>query len=190
MIAGLSAFVSGLEVAEEHYKGSFGQKIMYTPVVLCLALGMVGVCGAFFTGVAQIILPWVSWVLIVDGIIGFGFHIRGIARKPGGWRRNLVANIVMGPPIFAPLLLPLSGLLGLVASQLLPEQSSATLSPTVLHHIQLILIISTGASALLNGFEALYSHYKSRFASRSQWIPIVLAPVLTLVAIAAALSTE
>jgi hypothetical protein len=47
-------------------------------------------------------------------------HARGIARKPGGWRIPIF-NIVMGPPIFAPLLFATSGFLGLIATFLRRE---------------------------------------------------------------------
>ena len=45
-------------------------------------------------------------------VFGFYFHIRGIQRKPGGWRLPMT-NMIMGPPIFAPLLFGTSAYLGL-----------------------------------------------------------------------------
>ena len=62
----------------------------------------------------------VSIATLADGVIGFFFHIRGVARKPGGWRLPVV-NIVMGPPLFAPLLFGTSAYLGLMASYLRRE---------------------------------------------------------------------
>jgi hypothetical protein len=53
--------------------------------------------------------------MLADGATGFIFHIRGVARKPGGWRIP-VFNVIMGPPVFAPLLLAMSGYLGVIAS--------------------------------------------------------------------------
>ena len=32
--------------------------------------------------------------------LGFGFHIRGVALKPGGWRMPII-NLGMGSPVFA-----------------------------------------------------------------------------------------
>lgn len=34
LVAGVSSFVSGLEVSYEHYKGSYSNPVMYTPVIL------------------------------------------------------------------------------------------------------------------------------------------------------------
>jgi hypothetical protein len=43
-------------------------------------------------------------------------------------------------------------------------------------------------SAALNGVEALYSHYKTNFRVKAQWIPVVVAPPLAAAAVAAAFS--
>ena len=48
LLTGLSSLLAGLEVAYEHYKGSYGQRVMYTPVILSGSLA-VPVYGAFST---------------------------------------------------------------------------------------------------------------------------------------------
>ncbi len=115
LVAGLSGLLAGLEVAYEHYRGSYGQKVMWSPVLLSPLLLIAGVWGAFSKRAAKTVLPVVSWINLLDGVIGFGFHVRGIARKPGGWRAP-VANVIMGPPILAPLLFGIGGYLGVIAS--------------------------------------------------------------------------
>ncbi|HEX6819876.1 MAG TPA: hypothetical protein VF120_15985 [Ktedonobacterales bacterium] len=120
LIAGLSSVLGGMEVALEHYRGSYGQRIMYTPVLLTPLLLVAGVGGALSGRVARTLLPLVSLVTMLDGVIGFLTHIRGVARKPGGWRIPIF-NVIMGPPVFAPLLFGLSGFLGLMASLLRRE---------------------------------------------------------------------
>lgn len=205
LIAGFSALLGGLEVTYEHYRGSYSQRIMFSPVLLSPPLLIAGVWGAFNRRVARTLLPLASLALLVDGVAGFFFHIRGIARKPGGWRIP-VFNVIMGPPIFAPLLLGIGGFLGLIATflrreddrgaarhpgrlrpawmELLPR--SVTREGIVLEqHVregrfQRILAAATAVSALLNGIEALYSHYKNRFTYRIQWTPILLSPLLML----------
>jgi hypothetical protein len=118
-------------------------------------------------------------------LIGFYFHIRGIKRKPGGWRMPMT-NMIMGPPIFAPLLFGTSAYLGLIASYLQREDSASAISTSgkdgFLAHLLLSgegrhllsaeqdmregrfqhqVAIVTGVSALLSGFEAYYSQYKN-----------------------------
>ena len=125
LMAGASSILAGLEVSYEHYRGSFGQKVMWTPVALSGAMAVSGISGFFSKWAARTILRWTSAATLLDSVIGFYFHLRGIARKPGGWRLP-VANIVMGPPIFAPLLFGVSAYLGLIASFLRTEESPET----------------------------------------------------------------
>lgn len=115
LIAGLSSILSGLEVAYEHYRGSYGQKVMYWPVIISPVLLVAGVWGAFSKRAAKTVLLAVSGATLSICLAGFGFHVRGIVRKPGGWRLP-VANLIMGPPIFAPLLFGIAGYLGVLAA--------------------------------------------------------------------------
>ena len=121
LIVSATSVASGLEVGYEHYKGSYSNPVMYTPVALSGTLAGAGLLGVFSARAARSLLRWVSVITLADGIIGFFFHVRGVARKPGGWSLP-VTNIVMGPPIFAPLLFGTSAYLGLMASYLRREE--------------------------------------------------------------------
>jgi hypothetical protein len=127
-------------------------------------------------------------------MIGFSFHVRGVARKPGGWSLP-VTNIVMGPPIFAPLLFGTSAYLGLMASYLRREEElhepggRALAGEIVPGHsdwrlnlrygrFQKHLSALTVVWAFFSGFEALYSHYKTNFRYKAQWTPVLLTPLM------------
>jgi hypothetical protein len=202
LVAGTSV-VSGLEVAYEHYKGSYSNPVMYTPVVLSGVLAVAGVA-AFFSGrAARTFLRWASYATLADGVIGFGFHVRGIARKPGGWRLP-ITNIVMGPPIFAPLLFGTSAYLGVIASYLQREEEHGNVARVVgalrsgvrkdfrqeiregrfQRHLCMVAAVGTVAS----GAEAWYSHYKDNFKYGVQWSPIVMTPVMVVAALGARVS--
>jgi hypothetical protein len=84
LMAGASSVLAGLEVSYEHYRGSFGQKVMWTPVVLSGAMAVSGIWGFLNKWAARTILRWTSAATLLDSVIGFYFHLRGIARKPGG----------------------------------------------------------------------------------------------------------
>src|SRR4051812_44834641 len=100
LIAGSASALSGLEVAYEHYHGSYSGALV------------VGGVASFFSGrAARTVLRYVSLATLADSAVGFCFHVRGIQRKPGGWRLPVV-NMVMGPPVFAPLLFGISAYLG------------------------------------------------------------------------------
>ena len=185
-LAAVSSFVSGLEVSYEHYKGSYGNRMMYTPVILSGLLTGAAIAGVFSAKAARTILRWASAVTLADGVIGFGFHIRGIQRKPGGWRIPLT-NIIMGPPLFAPVLFGTAAYLGFIASYLRPEQESRGIPRASgytgwrreLNEGQFQKHMSAVAAlwTLCSGAEAWYSHYKSRFRIWAQWTPVLLSPV-------------
>ena len=102
LLTAATSVASALEVAYEHYRGSYSRRVMYTPVILSGLLAVAGLAAFFSRRAARTVLRAVSAVTLVDAGVGFYFHIRGIARKPGGWRLPMT-NMVMGPPVFAPL---------------------------------------------------------------------------------------
>ncbi|HTX47306.1 MAG TPA: hypothetical protein VMD48_13565 [Solirubrobacteraceae bacterium] len=110
-----SALPLGIEIYFEHFRGSFGDKWMWTPVFLSPALTLAGVAGVRSERAARTLLPAVSALYCLDGAVGVITHVRGVARKPGGFREPLF-NIVMGPPLLAPGSLALVGGLGVAAA--------------------------------------------------------------------------
>jgi hypothetical protein len=110
-----SALPLGVEIYFEHFRGSFGDKWMWTPVVLSPALAAAGVAATRSERVARTWLPALSAVYCLDGLVGVATHVRGVARKPGGFREPLF-NIVMGPPLLAPGSLALVGGMGIAAA--------------------------------------------------------------------------
>lgn len=116
-----SALPMGAEIYINHYGGSFGNKWMWTPVVLSPALSAAGVAGVMSERAARTALPALSAVFLLDGLAGLFFHGRGIARKPGGFREPTY-NLVMGPPALAPGSLAMIGAIGLTASVMRRER--------------------------------------------------------------------
>jgi hypothetical protein len=201
LVTAASSLVSGLEVGYEHYKGSYSNPVMYTPLLMSAALTGSAAAGFFSRTAATGIMRWTSFATLVDGVIGFGFHIRGIQRKPGGWRIPIV-NIVMGPPIFAPLLFGTAAYLGFMASYLRREEDPKPAEPKQIEagenaasasnkaqrytgwrkelregKFQKHLCAVTALWTVFSGAEAWYSHYKSRFRIWAQWIPLAVAPL-------------
>jgi hypothetical protein len=111
----LSAPALGLEVYLEHYKGSFGDKWMWTPLVLTPPLTAAGLAGVASEKAARTVLPFVSALYFLDGIAGVVTHIQGVRKRPGGFEEAHY-NLVMGPPLLAPGSLCLVGALGLAAA--------------------------------------------------------------------------
>jgi len=116
-----SALVTGVEIYLEHYKASFGDKWMWSPIVLTPPLVVAGIGGAFSRRWARTALPVAAGLYTANGLLGEYFHARGVARKPGGWRLWSY-NLPMGPPISAPGLMAMVGGMGLLASMLRRER--------------------------------------------------------------------
>jgi len=113
--AAMSAPALGAEIYFEHYKGSFGDKWMWTPIWLTPPLTAAGVAGVFSERAAKTLLPAVSGLYFLDGLVGIVTHVRGIRAKPGGFR-EATYNLVMGPPLLAPGSLCMVGAFGLAAA--------------------------------------------------------------------------
>lgn len=123
-LAGLTAagaLVTAAEIYFEHDSASFGNRLMWIPVVLGPVGAVAGVAGVVSERAARTVLPIVSATIVANGLQGTYLHARGIAQKPGGWR-NARYNLEMGPPLLAPLLVTMVGGMGLLAAVLRRER--------------------------------------------------------------------
>lgn len=116
-----SALPLGVEIYINHYGGSFGNRWMWSPVLLAPGLSAAGVAGVLSSRAARTVLPAASALFMLNGLAGEYFHLRGIARKPGGFSEPTY-NLVMGPPALAPGSLTIVGALGLMAAVMRREQ--------------------------------------------------------------------
>jgi len=103
------------EVYLEHYKGSFGDKWMWTPIVLTPPLTIAGIAGFYSEKAAKRWLPLFGALYALDGVIGIVTHVQGVRKKPGGFSEPTY-NLVMGPPLLAPGSLTMVGAFGVVAA--------------------------------------------------------------------------
>ena len=120
-LAGLAAVVTGAEIYLEHDRASFGNKWMWLPVVLTPVMLLASVAGVLNRRAAKTVLPAASALVVANGLQGTYLHVRGIARRPGGFS-EAVYNIEMGPPLLAPLLVTVVGGMGLLAAILRRER--------------------------------------------------------------------
>ena len=103
------------EIYLEHYKGSFGDKWEWVPIALAPAVVAAGAAGVVSERAAKTWLPLASGLYGACGLIGTVLHVRGVQRKPGGFREPTY-NLVMGPPLLAPGSLGLIGAMGILAA--------------------------------------------------------------------------
>ena len=116
-----AAIVTTAEIYLEHYKAGFGNKWMWSPVLVTPPVVIAGIGGVFSRRWAKRWLPLSAAVYAANGLMGEYLHARGVARKPGGWRMASY-NVPMGPPIAAPGLMAMVGGMGLLAAVLRRER--------------------------------------------------------------------
>lgn len=122
-LSGLTAFAALVTTGEiylEHYRASFGNAWMWSPIVVTPPVMIAGIGGIFSRRWAKTVLPVTALVYTANGLLGEYFHARGVARKPGGWKLASY-NVPMGPPIAAPGLMTLVGGMGVLAALLRRE---------------------------------------------------------------------
>ena len=108
------------EAALLHFRGNFQNRAMYLPVLLPPAVaGLLGWAAARpEERRSRQRARGASWLTVLLGMAGAGFHIRGVSRHMGGWR-NWSQNLLDGPPVPAPPSFTGLGLAGLAALALM-----------------------------------------------------------------------
>ncbi len=114
-LTALAAVVTTVEIYLEHYKASFGNKWMWSPIAVTPPVVVAGIGGVYSRRWAKTVLPLSAAVYAVNGLMGEYFHARGVGRKPGGWGLATY-NVPTGPPISAPGLMCMVGGMGLLAA--------------------------------------------------------------------------
>lgn len=120
-LTAVAAMVTTAEIYFEHYKAGFGNKWMWSPVLVTPPVVVAGVAGVFSKRWAKTALPVSAAVYTLNGLAGEFFHARGVSRKPGGWKLASY-NVPMGPPIAAPGPMCVVGGMGLLAAILRREK--------------------------------------------------------------------
>jgi hypothetical protein len=112
------AAVTAGEIYFSHDGASFGNKMMWWPVVIVPTAIPAGVAAVVSRRAAKTVLPLASAAIVANGVQGTYLHWRGIRQRPGGFT---LYNIESGPPLFAPLLASMVGGMGLLAALLRRE---------------------------------------------------------------------
>jgi hypothetical protein len=112
------AAVTAGEIYFSHDGASFGNRMMWWPVVVVPTAIPAGVAAVFSRRAAHTVLPAASAAIVANGLQGTYLHWRGIRQRPGGFT---LYNVESGPPLFAPLLASLVGGMGLLAALLRRE---------------------------------------------------------------------
>jgi hypothetical protein len=200
LVTGFAALVSGVEAYMQHQRGAFKDPFMWTPVALTPPTLLASAATLIKPKASRGPLRLLSLAWLADGVVGTVLHMRGIGRLAGGYKLGQY-NIVIGPPIFAPLLTAMVGVLGFCGSLLRPEvppsrvaallkASTPTRSSNFGHGVsrerfQQVMAVTTAAFGALAGGEAYFEHMRGSFNQRWMWTPVWLTPPTVVAALAA-----
>ena len=162
-----------VDSAVEHYRGSFDNPGMYTPLVISALTMAAGIDGASSQWLPRRARDGVYAIAGAVGGIGVGFHVYNVLRRPGGlnW-----LNAFYAAPIGAPAALSLAGAIGLAADEVGASGHPKSLK---LFGIPVGRALSALTAAGLAGTvsEAGLLHFRGSFQNPFMWLPVSLPPI-------------
>jgi hypothetical protein len=172
--AGLLATSVLADSAVEHYRGSFENKAMYTPLLVA-ALTLV----ASGHGVgdkrpdAHKVRDSIYGIAGVTGLIGTGFHLYNIAKRPGGFSW---LNLFYSAPIGAPFALILAGVLGVTAERV--RDSGPRGKPSVFRMPAGRLMAGLSGAGMIGTLgEVGLLHFRGAYHNPAMYLPVSIPPV-------------
>jgi hypothetical protein len=172
--AGLLAASVLADSAVEHYRGSFKNKAMFTPLVvstLALAMSVHGTSDS--RGVTHFGRDATYLAAAITGLIGTGFHIYNVTKKVGGFSWQ---NLFYRAPLGAPMAILLSGLLGFCSERV--RESKPGRTPRIFNlPAGRTMAAVAGAGLLGTTGEAGLLHFRGAFHNPAMFLPVSLPPV-------------
>ncbi len=179
----LLAWSALTDSAVEHYRGSFENRAMYTPLVvgtLSLLAGIHG--GADRIGSRHPVRNAIYLTAAGVGIAGTGFHLYNVTKRPGRFSWH---NLFYGAPLGAPAALLLSGALGAVGERLRDEPAHDPRLLGMPAGQALALLAAAGMIGTVG--EVALLHFRGSFQDRAMYAPVTLPPIAAALLARAAL---
>jgi len=171
--SGLIATSTLLDSAIEHYRGSFHNKAMITPVVVSAATLAVSVHGTgdYRAGAHEVRDP-VYLAAALTGLVGTGFHVYNITKRPSGfcWQ-----NLFYGSPLGAPAAVALAGLLGYYSERL--RDSGSRKARVFGFRAGRALAALSSIGLLATASEAGLLHLRGAYHDPFMFVPVTVPPV-------------
>jgi hypothetical protein len=172
--AGVIAASVLADSAIEHYRGSFHNQAMVAPLLsAALSLAVSAHGNADKRHAAHRVRDSVYAAAALTGLIGTGFHIFNIYKKPGhfSWQ-----NLFYSAPIGAPAALILSGATGFLAERV--RDTTPGLAPTV-GGVSAGRVVAAATSLGLLGTvgEAGLLHFRGAYHDPFMYLPVTIPPI-------------
>jgi hypothetical protein len=168
--AGLLAMSVLADSAVEHYRGDFENRAMYTPLVtasLTLAISAHGITDT--RPEAHIVRDSIYLLAGLTGIVGTGFHVYNVSKRPGGLSWH---NLFYSAPIGAPFALVLAGVLGFTAERVRDN------TPRILGLPAARAMAALSSLGILGTMgEAGLLHFRGAYHNPAMFLPVTVPPV-------------
>lgn len=158
----------------EHYRGSFKNKAMFTPLIVsALTLGVSVHGTSDMRPTAHQLRDTTYLLAAATGLIGTGFHIYNVGKKVGGFSWQ---NFFYAAPLGAPMAMLLSGLLGFCSERV--RESEPGKRPEIFDlPAGRALAAVVGAGLLGTTGEAGLLHFRGAFHNPFMALPVTLPPI-------------
>lgn len=162
-----------IDSAMEHYRGAFRNKAMYTPLVASALTLLASFHGhRDFTPKAHRMRDATYALAGLTGIVGTGFHLYNITKRPGGfcWQ-----NVFYGAPLGAPAAISLAGMTGFLAERV--RDNAPGSAPDVLGlPAGRVVAALTGGGLVGTAMEAGLLHFRGAFHNPAMLLPVTAPP--------------
>ena len=157
----------------EHYRGSFKNKAMFTPLIVSALTVATSIHGTSdMRPVAQRVRDTTYLLAAATGLIGTGFHIYNVGKKIGGFSWQ---NFFYAAPLGAPMAILLSGLLGFCSERV--RESRPGTRPEIFDlPAGRTMAAVIGAGLLGTSGEAGLLHFRGAFHNPFMALPVTLPP--------------
>ena len=182
--AGVLAASVLADSAVEHYRGAFQNRAMFTPLVtasLSLAVSAHGTADA--RPAAHRLRDAVYLLATATGVVGTGFHVYNVAKRPGGFSWQ---NLFYAAPLGAPAALSLSGAMGFLAERV---RDTTPGTPPRIAGLSAgrVVGLATAAGLLGTVAEAGLLHFRGAYNNPAMYAPVSIPPITAAVLGGAAL---
>jgi hypothetical protein len=172
--AGMLALSVLADSGVEHYRGSFKNKAMFTPLIVSAATLGVSVHGTADRRKAAHIMRDTTYLLAATtGLIGTCFHFYNVAKKAGGFSWQ---NLFYGAPLGAPMAILLSGLIGFCSERV--RETPRSITPSIFDlPAGRAMAALTSVGLLGTAGEAGLLHFRGAFHNPFMLLPVTLPPL-------------
>jgi hypothetical protein len=160
--------------AVEHYRGSFKNKAMFTPIIVSALTLATSIHGTSDMRPFASRLRDITYLLAAaTGLVGTGFHIYNVGKKVGGFSWQ---NLFYAAPLGAPMAILLSGLLGFCSERV--RESGPGVRPEIFDLPAGRTIAAVAGAGLLGTTgEAGLLHFRGAFHNPFMTLPVTLPPL-------------